>query len=149
MKNLYKITSFICISILFLSCGARVDLDEGQWGDTAYITGVQVFNLDIEDHELQEFYLSGETVPGARRSNLSTFTEVDDVAATLIVTVPTETDLSRVGIGLVHTSVAIQTIAGPKPGIIGDFSGVGPFVYRSISSDGTTRDFTLTFEKTL
>lgn len=142
MKNLI----YIITSLLLLSCEPRIDLDVTQFGDHAYITNIQVFTLDEEEHELQEAYETGETTTGIRRNILSTTTTVDSLQATAVTSVPAGTDLTNVGIIFNHRAQRIEPLgSAPVAGFLDDFSS-GPYQYRVHSTDGTERDWTVSFE---
>jgi len=146
MKYLRNITIGLSLCLLFLtSCEPRIDFDEGQWGDKAYITSVLLFTVQQGDHQLQEYYENGQLTTGIRRIIVSGTTNViNNDAATVTLTVPTGTDLTKVGIVIRHTAKTIETPANsPVPGNISDFSH-GPLTYKVISADGTTRDWTIT-----
>lgn len=147
MKNYIKIFAglSITVSILF-SCQPRIDFDEGQWGDNAVITDVLLFRLLEQEHQLQEYYENDQTTTGIQRQFLSTSSVIDEGAATVTVSVPGTIDLTNVGLIIRHKAARIEAQSGsPRAGFLDDFSG-GPYRYRVISADGTTRDWTITFE---
>jgi hypothetical protein len=142
MKN--QIIYFVALVFFggLLSCSPRVELDEGQWGDHAIITNVQVFTLQVAEHELHEFYTSGVLTPARRRSFVSSGNAViDEDTFTATVVVPSSVDLSRVGIIFYHEAMKIEPLNGaPKAGILTDLSSRS-FMYRLYSADGTTHDW--------
>lgn len=147
MKHL-AITFFISVfsSMLLNSCEPRISFDEGQWGDHAFIEDVLLFKLEEEEHQLQEYYESGQTTTGIRRQFLNSSTEIDNEAANITINVPPETDMTNIGIVIRHTGVMIRPMNNaPVPGYLDDFSN-GPYTYEVVSTDGSTRDYTITFD---
>ncbi|MFV0592041.1 MAG: DUF5018-related domain-containing protein [Draconibacterium sp.] len=143
MKSIYRIISLFFISVLIFSCSPRIDLDEGQWGDQAFLTDVKLFIYSEEDHSLEEAENGGDNVTGIQRKFLSTTSVVDNDAAMVNITVPNGTDLTNVGIIFRHTAKIIEPLNGaPVAGYIDDFSN-SPYSYRVISADGTERDWTI------
>lgn len=145
MKNLIYISTISCVAFL-LSCGPRIDLDKGQFGDHAYLNNVQVFTITEEEHELQEYYTDEVTTTGIRRNILTTATTIDSLAATASIMVPSGTDLTNVGVIFNHRAEKIEPIgSAPTAGFLDDFSA-GPYQYRLFSADGTQRDWSISFE---
>lgn len=147
MKFIYKSIGLIFVFALFFSCAPRIELDEGQWGDNAFLTDVKVFVYNEEEHSLEEAELGDgtELVPGIQRKFLSTSSVVDKDAAVVDVTVPANTDLTQVGIVFRHTAKIIEPLNGaPLAGYIDDFSN-GPYTYRVTSADGTVRNWSVYF----
>jgi hypothetical protein len=143
MKSIYKSISLLFMVTLFFSCAPRIELDEGQWGDHAFLTDVRLFIYNEEEHSLEEAELGdgSELVTGVQRVFLSTSSVVDDEAAVVDVTVPANTDLTQVGIIFRHTAKMIEPLNGaPVAGYIDDFSN-SPYTYRVTSADGTVRDW--------
>lgn len=151
MKYSIKIITVLSLMVFALfSCQPRIDLDEGQWGDHAFIEEVLIFIIEEEEHELQEYYENGETTTGIRRQFLNTSSDISDdessLTGSVVVTVPNGTDLSNIGIVIRHTAKSVEPLNGsPEAGYLNDFSG-GPFSYRIVSADGTERDYTVTIE---
>ncbi|WP_215225091.1 DUF5018-related domain-containing protein [Echinicola shivajiensis] len=131
------------VGILF-SCEPRIDFDEGQWGDTAFITNVNIFTLQTDEHELQEYYENGELTPARKRLFISMGNaEIDNENFTATVRVPESADLSRAGIVIYHQSVRVEPVDDtPTAGILTDLSD-REFVYMLVSADGTTHDWTI------
>lgn len=144
MKNL--IYTFIGLLIVAVACEPRIDLDLGQFGDRAFINRVIVFELEGDEHELQEFAETGVLTPGIRRNVIDLATSIDSIAATAISTVPTDTDLTNVAIGFLHEADRIEPLDGaPRAGFLADFSN-SPYRYRLFSADGTIRDWAVTLQ---
>ena len=145
MKNTF-IYIFIVVLFggLFFSCKARVEIDYNQWGDQAFIDNVQIFNIQLQDQQLQEYYTSGVLTPASRRAYVSVGNAViDRVNFKATVKVPATVDLKKVGIEFFHKAVKIEPVSGaPIAGIINDFSGK-QFVYKLFSANGITHDWTI------
>lgn len=126
------------------SCEPRIDFDRGQWGDTAFIDNVSIFTLEVDEHELQEYYENGDLTPARRREFISTGNaEIDSANFTATVTVPEEEDITRAGIVIYHKSMRIEPVGdSPDAGILADLSA-REFVYKLVSADGTTHDWTI------
>jgi len=140
------ITVMSLLVFLFSACEPRIEFDEGQWGDNAFITDVLVFIVQEEDHQLQEYYENGELTTGIRRQFINTSSEISEESASITVHVPSGTDLSNVGIVIRHTAKRIEPLSGsPVPGYLNNLSGGGPYTYRIVSADGTVRDWTVSF----
>jgi len=144
MKKIIKYFLSIFILSSLVSCEPRIELDLTQWGDHASINNVQVFTLQVDNQQLQEFYTSGELTPSIRRLVVSTgIAVIDPVALTATVKVPVSVDITRVGIIFYHQAEKIEPLNGsPKAGIIADFSAKS-FSYKLTSADGTTHDWTI------
>lgn len=140
-KNILILFILVGAGILS-SCEPRIDFDEGQWGDTAFITNVNIFTLQMADHEIQEFYESGELTPARRRVFISTGNAViEDENFTATVRVPAAADLTRAGIVIYHQSMRVEPVGNsPTAGILTDLSS-REFVYKLVSADGKTRDW--------
>lgn len=140
-KNSLMLYILVCVGILS-ACEPRIDFDEGQWGDTAFITNVNIFTLQMADHEIQEFYESGELTPARRRVFISTGNAViEDENFTATIRVPASADLTRAGIVIYHQSMRVEPVGNsPTAGILTDLSS-REFVYKLVSADGTTRDW--------
>jgi hypothetical protein len=145
MKNTLLNIFFVALfgSLLF-SCTKRIDMDYTQWGDHAFIDNVQIFNIQMQDQQLQEYYTSGVLTPASRRIYVSVGNAViDSVNFKATVKVPATVDLTKTGIEFFHKAVKIEPVNGaPIAGIIKDFSS-RQFVYRLFSADGTTHDWTI------
>lgn len=145
MKNTFKnIFTVVLFGSLFFSCTKRIDMDFNQWGDKAIIDNVQIFNIQLQDQQLQEYYTSGVLTPASRRSYVSVGNAVIDlVNFKATVKVPVTVDLTKVGIEFFHKAVKIEPVGGaPIAGIINDFSGK-QFVYKLYSANGVTHDWTI------
>lgn len=142
MKNNTLILYILVVAGVLSACEPRIDFDEGQWGDTAFITNVNIFTLQAADHELQEFYENGELTPARRRLIISTGNAViEDENFTVTVTVPATADLTRAGIIINHQSMRVEPVGDtPVAGIITDLSEKS-FVYELVSADGTTHEW--------
>lgn len=134
----------IAFQLIAVSCEPRIELDEGEWGDHAFIENVQIFKLDIQnDVKLQEWYENETVVTGVRQFPISSGVDINNDTYTVDVTVPAEEDLTRVGIKFWHKAVLIEPLNGaPKAGTVNDFSAKS-FKYRLHSADGTTHDWTV------
>ena len=143
MKNII-ITALIAISIvgLFSSCKPRIDMDMTRWGDHAFLDNVQIFNIQLQDQQLQEYYTSGVLTPASRRSYVSIGNAViDSVNFKATVKVATTIDLTKAGIEFFHKAEKIEPVNGaPVAGIIKDFSA-RQFVYKLFSANGMTHDW--------
>lgn len=144
MKKNILILYILVIAGVLSACEPRIDFDEGQWGDTAFITNVNIFTLQADEHELQEFYENGELTPARRRLIISTGNAViEDENFTATVTVPATADLSRAGIIINHQSMRVEPVGlSPVAGIITDLSD-REFIYKLVSADGTTHDWVI------
>jgi hypothetical protein len=142
MKKQSIVLYILVLAGILSSCEPRIDFDEAQWGDTAFITNVNVFTLQVAEHELQEFYESGELTPARRRLILSTGNaEIENENFTATVRVPASADLTRAGIIINHQSMRVEPVGDtPVAGIISDLSEKN-FVYKLVSADGTTHDW--------
>ncbi len=142
MKNNSLIVLVLAGMVTLFSCEPRIDFDEGQWGDTAFITNVNIFTLQMADHELQEFYENGELTPARRRLFISTGNaEIEDENFTATVRVPATADLTRAGIVIYHQSMRVEPVDdAPVAGILADLSEQ-QFIYKLVSADGTTHDW--------
>ena len=145
MKNIF-INVFIVVLLgsMFSSCNPGIEMDLEQWGDHALIDNVQIFNIQMQDQQLQEYYTSGVLTPASRRIYVSVGNAtIDLVNFTATVKVPSTVDLTKVGIEFFHKAVKIVPINNaPVAGIINDFSAK-QFVYKLVSADGTTHDWTI------
>ncbi|MCU0398929.1 MAG: hypothetical protein MUC73_12605 [Cyclobacteriaceae bacterium] len=132
------------IGIQFIACKPRIDMDLAQWGDKAIIDNVRIFNIQLQDQQLQEYYTSGVLTPASRRTYVSTGNAIIDLANfKATVTVPSTIDLTKTGIEFFHRAVNIEPVNGaPIAGIINDFSAK-QFVYKVYSADGVTREWTV------
>ncbi|MCT4591356.1 MAG: hypothetical protein N4A71_26285 [Carboxylicivirga sp.] len=137
--------AIIALLGLFTACEPRIDFDDGQWGDHAYIDKVHIFSLLEEKHELSEWHTDSVLVTGVRRQIESLKTDIDSIKAIATVTIKPNVDLKKVGIIFSHRSKKIEPLQGsPVAGLLGDFSDEkGPFLYRLFSADGTKRDWTV------
>lgn len=143
MKLKYIFAFAVVILAFFSACEPRIELDEGQWGDHAYIDNVLLFTLDEEEHRLNEWHTDSLLSEGIRRKILDTNTEIDSLNAVAKVTVPEGADLTQVGIMFSHRSKKIEPLENaPVAGYPDDFTG-GPFKYRLISADGSKRDWVI------
>lgn len=149
MENKLKYLVITLAIIIFSSCEERIKLDMGQWGDHAFIDNVQLFKLTVEEHELQEYYTSGELTPARKRVNVSKGNAViDSVEFKATIKVPSNVDRSRTGIIIYHKAEMVEPLDGsPVAGIINDFSG-SQYRYRLISADGTSHEWTINIEET-
>ena len=140
-NNIFIVT---LVGILFVSCKPRITMDFDQWGDKAIIDNIQIFNIQLQDQQLQEYYTSGVLTPASRRTYVSVGNAVIDLPNfTATVRVPASIDLTKVGIEIFHKAVKIEPINGaPIAGIIKDFSA-RQFVYKLYSANGITRDWTI------
>lgn len=145
MNSYKKIIAAFGLLVFLFACEPRIDFDEGQWGDHAFIEDVLLYVLEQEDHQLQEYYEQGQLTPGIRRKFLNTSSSINQEAASVIVIVPSGTDMTKVGLVIRHKAAGIEPVgAAPQPGYLADFSG-GPYSYWVVSSDGTKRDWIITF----
>jgi hypothetical protein len=145
MKNtVINIFIALLMGSLLISCTARVEIDYNQWGDKAIIDNVQIFNIQLQDQQLQEYYTSGILTPASRRAYVSVGNAVIDlVNFKATVKVPATVDLTKVGIEFFHKAVKIEPVNGsPIAGIINNFSGK-QFVYKLYSANGITHDWTI------
>jgi len=132
------------VGVLFVSCRPRVGMDFDQWGDKAILDNVRIFNIQLQDQQLQEYYTSGVLTPASRRTYVSVGNAAIDLAnSTATVKVPANIDLTKVGIEFFHKAVKIEPVNGaPVAGIIKDFSAK-QFVYKLYSANGVTRDWSI------
>lgn len=150
MKNLSILS--VVVAMVLTACDPRVDMDMSQWGDTAFITNVEIMKLDIDDQvKLQEYYQSQApmTVTGARILIISTGnTVVDNEAFTVKVKInPAElSSLSTAGVRIYHKGTKVEPVGNtPKAGIVADLSSKS-LVYRVYSADGSKHDWTIFLE---
>lgn len=143
-KSFINIFTIALVGILFVSCKPRITMDFDQWGDKAIIDNVQIFNIQLQDQQLQEYYTSGVLTPASRRTYVSVGNAVIDlVNFKATVKVPVTVDLTKVGIEFFHKAVKIEPLNGaPIAGIVKDFSA-RQFVYKLYSANGVTRDWTI------
>lgn len=142
-KNIINVfTLFLFISLI--SCEERIEMDMNQWGDHAYIDNAQVFTLAVAEHQLQEYYVSGDLTPARQRQTVSLGDAIiDSINFTATIKVETTQDLSRLGIVIYHKASKVEPLNGtPKAGILSDLSSKG-FKYRLISADGTKHDWNI------
>lgn len=142
-KNIIYLVILMFGGILY-SCEPRIDFDDGQWGDTAFITNVNIFSLNVDEHELQEYYTNEELTPARQRIFISSGNAtIDEENFIATVTVPQDRDLTRAGIVIYHESMRVEPVGdSPVAGIITDLSAK-EFVYKLVSADGTTHDWTI------
>ena len=106
-KNILNITAFLFL-IFLISCEPRIGLDFTQWGDHSTLTNVQVFTLQADEHELQEYYENGNLTPALRRVIISTGqATIDTTSFTAIVKVSENADLTRAGLIFYHQAMEI------------------------------------------
>lgn len=145
MKNIFiNLIILVFLGGLITSCNPRIEMDLEQWGDHAFIDNVQIFNIQMQDQQLQEYYTSGVVTPASRRIYVSVGNAtIDMVNFTATVKVQSTVDLTKVGIEFFHKAVKIEPLNNaPIAGILNDFSAK-QFVYRLVSADGTTHDWTI------
>jgi len=145
MKNIFINAFIVVLSVsLFSSCSPRIEMDLAQWGDHAFIDNVQIFNIQMQDQQLQEYYTGTVITPASKRIYVSVGNAtIDLVNYKVTVKVPSTVDLTKVGIEFFHKAVKIEPLNNaPIAGIIKDFSAK-QFVYRLASADGTTHDWTI------
>lgn len=145
MKNIFINAFIVVLSVsLFSSCSPRIEMDFAQWGDHAFIDNVQIFNMQMQDQQLQEYYTGAVITPASKRIYVSVGNATIDLVNYIVtVKVPSTVDLTRVGIEFFHKAVKIEPLNNaPIAGIIKDFSAK-QFVYRVYSADGTTHDWAI------
>ena len=144
MKRIIKyfLSSLFLFSVF--SCAPRIELDLTQWGDHAFLTNVQIFTLQVDNQQLQEYFINGALTPSIRRVVASTGNAViDPTSFTATVKVPVSVDITRAGIIFYHQADKIEPLNNsPIAGIIADLSAES-FSYKVISADGTTHDWTI------
>lgn len=140
----YRFLTLLFFLTTIMSCEPRIEMNMAQWGDTAFITNVQLFKLDIDDNvQLQEYYNTGQKVTGVRKIIISASADIDEEAATVYVALNEGETLDSAGILIYHRSVKVKPLSNtPKAGVVTDLSS-GQFSYRLISADGTHRDWTI------
>ena len=143
-KNIIYLVIFVFAGILY-SCEPRIDFDEEQWGDTAFITNVSIFKLRVDEHELQEYYESGDLTPARQRQFISSGNAtIDSTNFTATVMVPEDEDITRAGIVIYHECMRVEPVGDtPVAGILTDLSAKEEFVYKLVSADGTTHDWSI------
>ena len=143
MKKL--IIFILLVTGILTSCEPRIGLDNGQWGDHAFLTNVQLFKLDInEDFKLVEWYKNEDPMTGVRRIIISEGNAVID-NDNFTATVKLKAGESLVGAGLIfyHYGTLIEPQGNaPKAGIANDLSARN-FTYKVHSADGTQHDWTI------
>lgn len=146
-----KINYFIAILVLLFtfSCGQRVEMDMSQWGDTAFITNVQIFTLEVkDDFQMEEFYNSdGQLVEGVRQVTISDGAAVvDNENFTVHVKLKAGQNLDLAGILIYHRSMRVEERDNsPRCGIAKKLD-TDQFKYRLHSADGTTHDWTISVD---
>ena len=127
------------------SCGPRIELDEGAWGDKAFLTNVQIFKLDINENvHLVEWANNQDPMTGVRKLIISQGNATID-NTNFKATVKLTAGASLVGTGFMffHSGTLIEPIGGaPKAGIANDLSAKN-FTYRVHSADGSQHDWTI------
>jgi hypothetical protein len=105
---------------------------------------VNIFTLQVDEHQLQEYYESGVLTPTRRRIIISAGNAtIDNDNFIATITVPAGRDITRAGIVIFHQCMRIEPVGNtPVAGIIADLSAK-EFVYKLVSADGTTRDWTI------
>lgn len=118
----------------------RVELDQGAWGDKAFIATTVLFEYVEVTNELGY----GEPVTGYQSKGVATASNVvDRENATITIVAKKGTDLTKIGIRFSHYGTKIEPLEGaPIAGVISDFSK-GYFKYKVYSADGTTREWKL------
>jgi hypothetical protein len=142
-KYILNISTFLFF-IFLISCEPRIGIDFEQWGDHSVLTNVQIFTLQADEHELQEYYENGTLTPARRRVIISTGNAtIDTITSTVIVKVSENADLTRAGLIFYHQAEKIIPLdKSPVAGIITDLSEKN-FNYQVISSDGIKRDWNI------
>ena len=139
--TIYSLLAILLTTACFTSCiKPRVELNEGAWGDQAYITSVVLFRYDSVTNQLGY----DQPVTGYQNVAVTTTTNlIDRPTATMTIVASRGTMLNRIGVRFSHFAQKIEPLNGAPPaGVISDFSK-GPYIYKVISSDGTTRDWKL------
>lgn len=127
--------------LTFTSClKPRVELDQGAWGDNAFITNAVLFEYVEVTNDLGY----GTPVTGYQTKNIGTTSNVvDRDNATITIIAQKGTNLNKIGIRFSHYGTKIEPLDGaPTAGVISDFSK-GYFRYKVYSADGTTREWKL------
>ena len=140
-----KLLSYcIVMTIIFMACEPRIDLEEGQWGDHAFLTNVQVFKIKLDDEaEMQEYYNTGKYVTSAQRIIISKSCAIDEDNFIATVTMKPDEELDPAGLFFYHKAKKIEPLSGaPTAGLLSNLSGAS-FKYRVYSADGTTHDWTV------
>ena len=144
-----KYIIILLMAVLAFSCESRIEMDMEQWGDTAFLTNVQVFKLTYDDEaKLEEWYRDpSQTITGVFWTSISEGNAViDNENYTATVNIADGESLENVIIRFGHTAYRIEPLNGaPVAGILNDFSAK-EFVYRVHSADGTTHDWTIYFQ---
>lgn len=147
MKNI--IILVFAIVVILSSCEPRIDLDAGQWDDKAYLTNVQIFNLDIdEDAKLVEWHNNDDPMTGVRRIIISNGNAVID-KNNFTATVKLKAGESLIGSGFIfyHYGTLIEPQGdAPRAGIPNDLSSKN-FTYKVHSADGSQHDWTVVIEE--
>lgn len=146
MKNviLYIIVSMAILS----SCDQRIELDEGAWGDKAFLTNVQIFKLDInENAHLVEWANNQDPMTGVRKLIISQGNAtIDNTNFKATVKLVAGASLAGAGFVFFHTGKLIEPMGGaPKAGIANDLSAKS-FIYKVHSADGSQHDWTIIVE---
>ncbi|QQD12968.1 DUF5018-related domain-containing protein [Sphingobacterium sp. UDSM-2020] len=131
--------SFFLLHFSLVSClKPRVELDEGTYGDKAFITTAVLFNYIEVTNELGY----GEPVTGYKYNAIPTSSNiVNPENATITIIAVKGTDLSKMAIRFTHYGTKIEPLEGaPVAGVVSDFSK-GYFKYQVYSADGTTREW--------
>jgi hypothetical protein len=133
---------FSLMLTMFYSClKPRISLNAGQWGDKAQITGVNIFRYK----QVSNLLNYQDTVTGFQFVTIKSIVTIDDSAYKVNIITDLGTDLSAIGIRISNFAEKIEPQNGaPTAGYISDFSK-GPYIYKLFSSDGTIRDWTLSF----
>ncbi|WP_454879800.1 DUF5018-related domain-containing protein [Sphingobacterium detergens] len=118
----------------------RVELDQGAWGDNAFITNAVLFEYVEVTNDLGY----DTPVTGYQSKNIGTTSNVvDRDNATITIIAQKGTNLTKVGVRFSHYGTKIEPLDGaPVAGVISDFSK-GYFKYKVYSADGTIREWKL------
>ncbi|WP_157757646.1 DUF5018-related domain-containing protein [Pseudalgibacter alginicilyticus] len=146
MKNIKNILFFLLTIVMFSSCEPRVELDRGQWGNNSDLINVLLYVYEFDEHELQEFYDTGELTPSVRKVQRGTGVNIDDINHTASIDLPAAYSLvdDVVVIAVQHHGTLVEPLNGaPTMGLPADLTG-GSYTYRIHSADGNYTDWVIT-----
>lgn len=140
-NNKWMFFLLTAMTIAYTACiKPRVELDDTVWGDKAYITSAVLFRYDTVRNQMgyDQPVTGYQNVAVATTSNV-----VDRENATLTIVAAKGTNARQIGIRFSHFAQKIEPLDGAPPaGVVSDFSK-GKYVYKLISADGTTRNWTV------
>lgn len=145
MRNIFYI---IFASLFMVSCTPRVDLDEGQWEQTAKISEFVIYRQIQKVITLPD----GTKIDGVLKEDLAKASEFDNESRKVIVIIPamvTDEDLSQASCYLTHNGIKVVPLDNsPKPGTVLDWSSIRTCKYRiETANPDYAADWTIIIER--